>query len=252
VTVSTKISAWDRLRQLSDRPGAASSVDIREEASNPMVQTLLPVLGSAVGRPYVVAHLAQSLDGRIALASGESQWISGSEDVVHTHRLRALVDAVLVGASTATHDDPQLTVRHVDGDQPTRVVIDPNGRVPDDSRLFTDGMAPTLVVGPSAPGQAECLGSFTSGDGVDLADVLAALGDRGVRRLLVEGGGVTVSRFLAAGLVDRLHLVVSPVLLGQGRPSLDVALGALDQCPRPRVRTTLLGADTLYDLDFRG
>ncbi|MEO0604067.1 MAG: RibD family protein, partial [Myxococcota bacterium] len=87
-------------------------------------------------RPYVVAHLAQSLDGCIALPAGESQWISGHEDLVHTHRLRALCDAVLVGARTVVHDDPQLTVRHVEGPHPLRVVLDPNGRLGPEHRVF--------------------------------------------------------------------------------------------------------------------
>jgi len=100
----------------------------------PLVQT----------RKLVIAQLGQTLDGRIATHSGHSHFVTGAEDIEHLHRLRALVDAVVVGAGTAISDDPQLTVRHVRGDNPVRVVLDPSGRVPSDRKLFQDGAAPTL------------------------------------------------------------------------------------------------------------
>ena len=96
---------------------------------------------SADGCPerFVVAHLGQSLDGRIAAANGASRWVTGEQDIVHNHRMRALFDAVVVGAGTVRHDDPQLTVRAVPGPHPVRVVLDTQRRLGPDYRVFNDG-----------------------------------------------------------------------------------------------------------------
>jgi riboflavin-specific deaminase-like protein len=184
-----------------------------------------PVLAPAEAADgcVVVGRLAQTLDGRIATRSGSSQWIGGRGDILHTHRLRALCDAVVVGAGTVRHDDPRLTTREVPGPNPVRVVLDPARRLPATHRVFGDGAAPTLLVvaedGPARHGAAEVLRVPRGGDGLDLPALLRALAARGLRRLFVEGGGRTVSAFLAAGCLDRLHLTVAPVILGSGIPA---------------------------------
>lgn len=202
--------------------------------------------GPLLGGPLVIAHLAQSLDGCVALHTGESQWISGPEDVVHTHRLRAIVDAVVVGVKTAIEDDPQLTVRECDGPDPVRVVLDPAGRAPAHLQLFTDGGATIrLVAEATRPYDVVC----PSTDGVFApADVLAVLADRGLHRVLVEGGGVTVSRFITAGCIDRLHLVIAPVLIGGGRRAFPLPLAdLLVDVPRMCAAPMALGNDWLFD-----
>jgi diaminohydroxyphosphoribosylaminopyrimidine deaminase / 5-amino-6-(5-phosphoribosylamino)uracil reductase len=173
---------------------------------------------------FVLGRIAQSLDGRIATASGESRWISGEADLEHTHRLRALSDAVLVGASTVRADDPQLTTRAVEGPSPVRVILDPARRLDERYRVFGEG-PPTLlacaagILGPERLGQAEVLPIAMGGGGIDLRALLATLAGRGLRRIFVEGGGTTVSRFLVAGFVDRLHVTIAPLLIGGGIPA---------------------------------
>jgi riboflavin-specific deaminase-like protein len=220
--------------------------------ADPLIDRFLPMLELPLGeRPVVVVHLAQSLDGRIALPDGESQWITGEPDLQHTHQLRALCDAVLVGANTVVEDDPRLTVRRVEGPQPLRVVVDPNGRIPASRSVFSDGHDTLRVTGPSLEPldgvQHACLGTGP----IDIDDLLNCLAQRGVRRLFVEGGGVTVGHFLRAGRVDRMHLVMAPLLVGDGRPSVQGPLAsALSDCPRPTVRVHPLGDDWLFDCAF--
>jgi diaminohydroxyphosphoribosylaminopyrimidine deaminase/5-amino-6-(5-phosphoribosylamino)uracil reductase len=193
--------------------------------ASPLAELFAPVLAppKAPDGCVVVGRLAQTLDGRIATSSGSSQWIGGRGDILHTHRLRALCDAVLVGSGTIRHDDPRLTTREAPGPDPVRVVLDPARRLPATHRVFTDGAAPTILVagcdGPARHGAAEVLRVPMAGLGLDLPALLRALAARGLTRIFVEGGGQTVSAFLAAGCLDRLHLTVAPVLLGSGIPA---------------------------------
>lgn len=207
----------------------------------------------------VIGQLGQSLDGRIATASGASRFVTGPADIERLHRLRALVDAVVVGASTVASDNPRLTVREVEGENPVRVVLDPDGRLDPGHRVFTDGAARTLVVRRARDGAVESevraeavTVPGTDAEGLDLAALLLALRAQGLDSILVEGGGITVSRFLQAGLLDRLHVAVAPMLIGSGRPSITLDLVvSLDQALRPPCRHFPLGGDLLFDLDLR-
>ncbi len=210
------------------------------------------------GQGWIVGQLGQSLDGRIATMAGHSHYINGPSDIERLHRLRALADAVVVGAGTVTHDDPQLTVRRVRGDNPVRVVLDPRARLDAALGVFRDGQAETLhVVGEEASvaspssGQVAVLRMHVGGDGFDPHDIIAMLAGRGLRRVLVEGGGLTVSRFLAAGVLDRLHISVAPLLMGSGRPSITLPeIETLDQALRPSFRLFRLGNDVVFDLEL--
>lgn len=207
----------------------------------------------------VIGQLGQSLDGRIATASGHSHYVTSRADILRLHRLRALVDAVVVGAGTIAADDPRLTVREVEGENPVRVVLDPDGRLDADHRVFTDGVARTVVVRRAGPesGGTSVEGSVVllpvpGPDGFELGAVLDALRGQGLRRVLVEGGGITVSRFLQAGLLDRLHVTVAPLLIGSGRAALTLPpVETIAQAIRPRCRHFHLGEDVLFDLDLR-
>jgi diaminohydroxyphosphoribosylaminopyrimidine deaminase / 5-amino-6-(5-phosphoribosylamino)uracil reductase len=199
----------------------------------------------------VLGRLAQSLDGRIATASGASRWISGEADILHTHRLRAIFDAIVVGAGTVAADDPQLTTRAVPGPSPVRVILDADCRLCADRRVFREG-APTLIAcaeDTADRDHAELVPVPRGPNGLDLVALVAALAARGLRRIFVEGGGVTVSRFLAAGLLDRLHLTVAPLLLGSGIPAFVLPEAATPQ-DGLRVRFTVhpLGEDVLFDI----
>jgi diaminohydroxyphosphoribosylaminopyrimidine deaminase / 5-amino-6-(5-phosphoribosylamino)uracil reductase len=207
----------------------------------------------------VVAQWGQSLDGRIATEGGRSHYITGPEDIRRLHRLRALVDAVIVGSRTVTLDDPRLTVRLVEGHNPLRVVLDPEGRLDNQRHVFSDGAARTLVVrraraaaDPPTMTDGALLMPVRATGGFDPRLLIDVLRQYGYRRLLVEGGGITVSRFLQAGVVDRLHVTVAPMLLGSGRPGLTLEpIESLELAMRPACRHFRLGDDMLFDLDLR-
>jgi riboflavin-specific deaminase-like protein len=253
-------AAWEAL--LARRRGgmAEGPPGGLEAAAPPPLDLYAALVEAAHGRSFALAHLAQSLDGRIATANGVSQWLTGDADIVHTHRLRALADAVLVGAATVQHDDPQLTVRRCTGPQPVRVVVDAERRLGSAYRVFQDRAAPTLVLaaedrvrpGERQLGQAEIVGLPRGGDGhLDPWTIRRALAERGLPWLFVEGGGVTISRFLFAGALDRLQLMVAPVLLGSGRPSLSLPeIADLSRSIRPRIRRAALGEDMLFECIF--
>ncbi len=177
---------------------------------------------TAPARPWITLKLALSLDGAIAGASRSPRWLTGEAARRYVHHLRAQHDAVAVGIGTAIADDPQLTVRHGRRPRvaPLRVVFDRTTRLSTDARLVTGARrAPTLVLAerPDAgvSGRLRAAGvevETTSG----LPGALQLLAGRGVRSLLVEGGAGLAGSLLAAGVVDRLIIFQSPILLGEG------------------------------------
>jgi len=231
-----------------------------DAANTDVIDLYLPICNATSTKPMTVGHLGQSLDGFIATHAGESRWVTGEENMRHMHRLRALCDAVIVGAGTVAADDPQLTTRLVDGPNPLRVVLDPTRRLADDHRVFSDASAPTLYVcarslarhGEQQHGSAEVLAVADDGDGgLDLAALIRVLRQRGCARIFVEGGGVTVSMFLQAKLLDRLHVAIAPLLIGDGRPAIRLRPpDALGDCHRPRYRVFRMGGDVLFDCDL--
>jgi riboflavin-specific deaminase-like protein len=220
-----------------------------------LLDLCVPLCAGALVKDLVVAHLGQSLDGRIAVPPGWPRTITGPEDLRHTHRLRALCDAVVVGATTVAVDNPQLTTRLVPGQHPVRVVLDPRARLPKDRGLFTDGQVASLVVvgrgyaGAYAGVDVEVVPIALDQDTLPVEGVLCALRERGLRRIFVEGGGITVSRFLDANALDRLHVAVASRIVGTGVPALQLQatmFGAAAQA-----RSYLLGTDVLFDCDLR-
>jgi diaminohydroxyphosphoribosylaminopyrimidine deaminase/5-amino-6-(5-phosphoribosylamino)uracil reductase len=215
-----------------------------------------PLRAGRVDGLMVVGQIGQSLDGRIATETGHSHYINGPAGLAHLHRLRALVDAVVIGIGTALADDPQLTVRRVPGPQPSRIVIDPGGRLAAGARLLTaDGVRRLVVVAPGAhpplPNDVEIVTLPRSGGQIAPAAVLAALAERGFRRILIEGGADTVSRFLAAKCLDRLHVMVAPIILGSGRAGLTLPpVARADEALRVPMNVHRIDDEVLFDCDL--
>ncbi len=214
------------------------------------------------GRPLFHLKLASSLDGRIATASGESKWITGEGARADGHHLRATHDAILVGSGTVAADDPELTCRlpGLGAYSPLRIILDSRARLSLASRIAqTTHMAPVwLLCTPEAPAAAraalrargvEIVEVAAGGDGrVDVAAAAQALGERGLTRVLVEGGGEVAAAFLKAGLVDRISSYRAGIVLGgDGRSAVgELGINRLDFAPRFRlVSARLLNGDTL-------
>lgn len=276
---------WVALLQARTAPAAAArqaGAGSCSAASAALLELYKPLLDArqartrSDARPWVLAQLGQSLDGCVATAAGDSYFVTGAHSLLHLHRLRALCDAVLVGAGTVAVDDPQLTTRRVPGPHPVRVVLDPAARLDGSARVLRDGAAPTLwlcdsrhapaararLAAGAAEAAAEAAAEILAVDGLldaadpargpHLARAFTALAARGLKVILVEGGGVTVSRCLQAGVLDRLHLVIAPVIIGAGRRGLQHPGPArMADCLRPPTRRLALGEDMLWDLDLR-
>lgn len=210
-----------RMGHVSTLPSVA--VDL--PSTPPDVEQLLGAVEKRNGRPYTVLKYAQTLDGRIATADGDSKWISGEDERRVSHTLRAWCDAVLVGAGTVMADDPQLTVRMVPGISPMRVVLDSTLRTPTSARILDDDAATMIVTTPQAPPERRAVMSDLGAmvrvadpgpDGVAIESALRVLHDEGVNTLMVEGGARVITSMLAAGVVDRIIVAVAPTIIGAG------------------------------------
>jgi diaminohydroxyphosphoribosylaminopyrimidine deaminase/5-amino-6-(5-phosphoribosylamino)uracil reductase len=215
-----------------------------------------PLCAGTVDDLVIVGQVGQSLDGRVATATGHSKFINCPAGIEHLHRLRALVDVVVVGVGTALADNPQLTVRQVAGPQPARAVIDPKGRIGANARLFADDGVRRLLIttdGPrvALPPGVEVIILPAEGGNIAPSGIVASLAAAGMRRILIEGGADTVSRFIAARCLDRLHVSVAPVMLGAGGPGIELPpLERADQAYRMPIRVHKIDDDVLFDCDL--
>ena len=180
-------------------------------------------------KPFVIVHVAASLDGKMATHLGDSKWIGNQENLVHSHRLRALVDAVLVGAHTVKNDEPSLNVRHVKGENPTRLVISNHSK--DFTGLKEIEDIKTFLVREECYKIEEIYGRFdeiiyyTGEDKEEkVRDLMHELYDKGIKTILIEGGSETISNLFSSGGVDIFQIHYAPIILGSGKGIVDLPL----------------------------
>ena len=241
---------WQRL--LAVREGKACTCCGEWSAGEHAALDLYGPLARRDIPPVAVGQIGQSLDGRIATERGDSRDVSGPDGLMHLHRMRALADGVVIGVRTALHDAPRLTVRLCEGPNPARIVIDPNARLPDDSPVFeSDGVRRIIVQAvdrPRPPG-VEVINLVAKEGRFDPSEILAALRNSGLVTLLIEGGSFTLSKFIEDGVLTRLHVAVSPLLIGAGPSGLNLPHSAvkLADAIRPDTRFFSLGAEVVFD-----
>jgi riboflavin-specific deaminase-like protein len=241
---------WARL--LAMRGGARRPV-IADE-TDPAIALYGPI--AAAGAGFVLAQVGQSLDGRVATPAGDARDISGPDGIAHLHRCRALVEAVIVGVGTVKADNPRLSVRAVKGPNPVRVIIDCRAELTGDESIFSDGGAPVLLIqsekAPHRRYAAELLRIQQGPSGLDPKEILRLLADHGLHRILVEGGARTIARFIDAGLVDRLHVAIAPLIIGSGPTGISLPpIEHLASAHRPPAKVYNLGSDILFDCELR-
>lgn len=204
--------------------GIETRVGVLEEACRELNRVFFKFI--TTGLPYVTLKFAETLDGRIAALSGHSHWISSPPSLRFAHRLRAVHDAILVGAGTVRADNPELTCRLVRGRNPLRIVLDSRLGLSTEANVFSDGKQTLIATTRHAPAQRRrileqkgieiaVLGGNRTGR-VDLRELLSFLGKRGISSLLVEGGSAVATAFLKERLADRLIVVLAPKIIGQG------------------------------------
>lgn len=244
---------WQYL--LSLREGPARPVALSADADASCLALYKPI--ALRNGPFVLSQVGQSLDGRVATPAGDAQDVSGCDGIAHLHRCRALVDAVIVGVGTVVADNPSLSVRAVSGKSPVRVVVDCNGRMPEGAKMLHDGGKPVLVmraddVAPTGESH-EVIRLPRQPDGwLAPQDIVDALAERGLTSLLVEGGATTICRFADAGLIDRMHVSVAPMIIGSGPSGIRLSpIERLSEARRPEVSIYNIGTDVVFDCNFR-
>ncbi len=197
------------------------------------------------GIPFVTLKFAQTLDGRIATATGHSRWISSPPSRRFAHRLRSLHDAILVGSETVLRDDPELTCRLIRGKSPLRIVVDSRLRVHPDACIFKESLPGRAIVAATSRAPEERRKLFAKKgievwtiaedpEGrVDLKELLGVLGKKGISSLLVEGGAAVITSFLRERLADRLIAIVAPRIAGRGVEAVgDLGISKMDDALR--------------------
>jgi len=218
------------------------------------------------GMPFVTLKFAQSLDGRIATKTGNSQWISSPETLRLAHKLRSIHDAVLVGIGTTLADDPSLTVRLVKGTTPQRIIVDTRLRIPLRAKILNDeGVGRTIIVATEGANLrkarkihrlgAEVLWAAKNPrGGVDMLDLFGKLGHMGITSVLVEGGSQIITSLLKRSLADKIVIVMAPKLIGKGVEALgDLEIRDLKGALRiSRMKTRRLGPDIIIEGYLKG
>ncbi|MFU8897652.1 MAG: RibD family protein [Roseinatronobacter sp.] len=245
--------AWARI--LDIRRGRACACCGRWSAGERAALDLYGPLARRDLGPVTVGQIGQSLDGRVATVTGDARDVSGPDGLAHLHRMRALVDGVVIGVRTALHDSSRLTVRLCDGPNPDRIVIDPQGRLPDDAPALRDDGARRFViqaVDRARPNGVQVIRLDRHKNQLDPAEISARLRAEGLHSLLIEGGGITIARFLEAGLLTRLQVAIAPLLIGGGPQGLTLPSPSaeLANALRPQMRAFSLGSDVLFDCGF--
>ena len=213
----------------------------------------LPIIFNAKNEPYLIAHLAQTLDGFIATESGESKYISSDDNLTHIHMIRAISDIIIVGYKTVELDNPMLTTRYVKGKSPMRIIIDKNNKLSKKYNVFKncDGRTYKLISDNIKIKSNNIFQLPLIEDKFDVYDIYSLMKKLRKKIVFIEGGGSTVSDFYNKDILDRLHICISPSILGKGRSSfITQRRRSLDGVLKHKANYSKMGKDILCDIDL--
>lgn len=218
-TFEAPASTWDGLYLVTHNPQAAA-LDSNDLLKEYLPYALLPWKAASLKRAVTVAHFAQSLDGKIATNTGHSRWIGNHENLLHAHRMRALCEGILIGKGTLTSDEPALTVRHVSGENPQRIVLS-SSPCNFDSLMNSSEEEIWWIGGEQHPSeQVRCLEWKNPGKENPCEQLLEYLYEEGISTVFIEGGSRTTSAFLKENVIDIMQFHISPLVFGSGIPGI--------------------------------
>ena len=217
--------------------GIEVETTVMEDEARELNEAFLKYISTCM--PFVVAVLAQTVDSKIAQPDGHSQWITCAESRKEVHRMRSEYDAVLVGANTVRVDNPQLTVRDVEGRNPKRIIVAGSSSLPADSTVFTDDTRQSTIIACS-PEYSESYSGLngvtvweierSQGGRINMMNLLIRAGKEQVASILVQGGSAMTTALLARKLVDKIHVFTAPIILGSGLPAVEnIGIDRLDR-----------------------
>ena len=216
-----------------------------------LMESYLQIIFNKSKYPYIFGHLAQTLDGYIATESGESRYISSIDNLEHLHMLRAISDVVLVGSNTVKFDNPKLTTRLVKGPNPMRVVIDKNDTIKNSSNLLKnkDRKGFKIVSDKLKPNGKNIFSLPLKKDEFRITDIIFLLKSLGNKIIFIEGGGNIISHFYRKKCLNRLHLCISPILIGRGINSFIIDKDVkINEAKMKKINYIKMGKDILCNI----
>ena len=204
-------------------------------------------------KTYLIGHLAQTLDGFIATKSNESKYISSKENLTHIHMLRAISDIILVGSNTVKSDNPMLTTRLVKGENPMRIILDKSDKISKKYNVFSnkDGNGYKIINDQLKQKDLNIFQLPLIDNQFDERDIISLLTKLNKKIVFIEGGGKTISRFYEKNLLDKLHLCISPIILGEGVSSFIIPKQkSLKEVGEHKISYIKMGSDILCDIDL--
>jgi diaminohydroxyphosphoribosylaminopyrimidine deaminase / 5-amino-6-(5-phosphoribosylamino)uracil reductase len=241
------------------RHGIKTNVGVLEGECRDLNERFFKFMGTGI--PFITLKFAQSIDGRIATASGHSRWISSAQSLKFAHTLRSHHDAVLVGSGTLSKDDPELTVRLSSGRSPLRVVVDSHLRISPDARILKEQDKARTIVATTKNADRDKQSRLTAlgietlvvetdkDRRVDLMRLLMELGKRNISSVLIEGGAAIITSILAEQLPDRVVIIIAPKIVGKGLEAIgDLGIRNINESLRITYRRIRrLGDDLIID-----
>ena len=221
--------------------------------SKMLFSLFLPIIFNSKESPYLIAHLAQTLDGFIATNSGESKYISSNDNLTHIHMIRAISDIIIVGYKTVELDNPMLTTRLVTGKSPMRIIIDKNNKLSNKYNVFRnpDNNGYKIINDKTYTKKENVFQLPLDKNKFNLNDIYDLIKKLRKKIVFIEGGGATVSEFYNNNKLDRLHICISPSILGKGRSSLMIEKKmSLNEILEHEVRYFQMGTDILCDIEL--